>query len=333
MQKYINAATVLILYLHILSACSPQVYLARARPPKLENAKRAASIEAPPRFLTAEEAVDLARYRGWLVPGGVATVPEASEVLLAEMSWVDAKEFLEASSSVGFYPGAGRDRATDRVFFVVVRGRVSNSMAGGAPILGTSLAMVLDKEAHAFYIGIGSPWGSLAPPASQQVPLQDVPNFQMVSYARAQNEFGSLIEPLYLPQNLSLQRIDINPQPGRVDPSEGVLDRGSITFTYVDTAGEPRVWLTQTWLVSQPQVDVPGSAIQVSNHQGTRYSRQIKGGKNSRQILSLAWQPGDRWIYLSAILGPDLTEAAVLDIAMSIYTYDVPHMAPTALPK
>ncbi len=109
-----------------------------------------------PRLLSAEEAVDLARYRSWIYPdvGVVAGVPKAREVLVSRLLWSEARPFLGRVDPSRLKKGeyvspAGKDRpplpgSSSEVFVVVVRGPV---VSDRGKVVADSLALVVDRHA------------------------------------------------------------------------------------------------------------------------------------------------------------------------------------------
>src|SRR6266566_1234158 len=74
--------------------------------------------DAGPSQLTAEEAVDLARFRGWHVTEGTAYAPGADEVYIAAMSWDEAVAYLSRVRAPGRWVRGALDPGS-AVFFVV----------------------------------------------------------------------------------------------------------------------------------------------------------------------------------------------------------------------
>jgi hypothetical protein len=277
------------------------------------------------RLLSAEEAVDLARYRGWIYPdvGVVAGVPKAREVFVSKLLWSEARPFLERVDPSGlkkaeYVPPARKDRPplpdpSSEVFVVVVRGSV---VSDRGKVVADSLAMVVDRHAFVIYLVIGKPWDTVTPPRAQAMPLTAKNQLQDVSLARAQNEIGGvpLVEPKELPASLGLTQINVNPPDAAVDPTGATFDYTSVTFIYSDRIHRSRLWISQTVFLYDAHVSGTTTSVTIGQAGGRRYLRQRDGG----EIIAFAWGRGDRSLYLAGEIGTDLTEEALVSTAASI---------------
>ncbi len=278
-----------------------------------------------PRLLTAEEAIDLARYRGWHDPtvGVIAGVPNPTEVLVSRLPWSEARALLRRVDPSGlqrseYVPPARKDQPkslepSTEVFFVVVRGPV---LSDQGKVVADSVAMVVDRHAFVAYLAIGRPWDRVTPPGAQAMPLTTAHKLQDVSLARAQNEIGGvpLVEPKKLPEGMALTQINVNPPGARVDPTSATFDFTSVTFIYRDQTHRARVWISQTVFLYKPHVRTQATSVAIGNASGERYAMQQDG----RQLIAFAWERGDRSLYLAGEVGTDLREDALVDMAASI---------------
>jgi len=277
------------------------------------------------RLLSAEEAVDLARYRSRIYPdvGVVAGVPEAREVLVSRLLWSEARPFLERVDPSGlkkaeYVPPARKDRpplpgSSSEVFVVVVRGPV---VSDRGKVVADSLAMVVDRHAYVIYLAIGKPWDTLTPPRAKAMPLTAKNTLQDVSLARAQNEIGGvpLVEPKQLPAGFGLTQINVNPPGAVIDPTGATFEYTSVTFISSDRTHRPRLWISQTVFLYDTHVSGTTTSVAIGQARGRRYLTQRDGG----QIVALAWGRGDRSLYLAGEIGSDLTEEALVSTAASI---------------
>jgi hypothetical protein len=272
------------------------------------------------RLLTADEAVDLARYRAWHYQdvGVVAGVPQAREVLVSRLPWSEARDFLKRVDPSRFkkvYVPRTRPYLVDdtEVFVVLVRGPVISDRGS---VVADSLAMVVDRRARVVYFEIGAPWDKAVPPHAQAMATSAGPRLQDVSLARAQNEISGtpLVEPRKLPGGISLLQININPGGTEVDPSQASFAQTSVTLIYSDGAQRPRIWLSQAAFLHKPRLSGTPTPVVIGASNGFRYRIDQDG----RHILAFAWERGDRSLYLAADRGSDLTEEGVLATAASI---------------
>jgi hypothetical protein len=265
-----------------------------------------------PLTLQPDEAVDLARFRGWHTDqADIAGVPQASAAFAAQLTAAQAYDFItQVEAPDHRQPLSGLGTSDTPVLFVVVRGPVSG---GDDKILGDSLAIVFREDGRLVYASIGSPWDHVTPPGAGARPLHAAPQLTDVSRARAQQEFGTpLFDPRQVPAGLALQEININPAGTQVDPGLVPVrfSMESVTYIYADAAGRPRLWFTQTDALAD--FLAPPDAVPEPTD-GRRYS----GTWHDHPFVGVAWKRNtpstQRWLYLSAELGADLTEAMVAE--------------------
>jgi hypothetical protein len=305
----------------VLTACGGAGTAANVGGPENQGAQ----TKGGSRLLSAEEAVDLARYRSWIYPnvGAIAGVPKAREVLVSRLLWSDARPFLERVDPSGlkkaeFVPPTRKDTpplpgSSSEVFVVVVRGPV---VSDRGKVVADSLAMVVDRHAFVIYLVIGKPWDTVTPPRAQAMPLTAKNKLQDVSLARAQNEIGGmpLVEPKQLPASLGLTQINVNPPGAAVDPTGATFDFTSVTFIYSDQTNRLRLWISQTIFLYDAHVSGTTTSVAIGRARGRRYLMQRDGG----QIVAFAWGRGNRSLYLAGEIGADLGEEALVSTAASI---------------
>lgn len=261
----------------------------------------------PPSDLTAVEAADLACFHGWEVNGAPAYAPQPREVLVASLSRREANDFLEKQGVLGKVPTDGLGGFLGRVFVVVVHGPVLNGTGAGAATRGQGLVLVEDADGSApsgaRFVAIGPPWNTVAPPGATALPVTDVPRLGSVSLARARIELAGQ-PPVALPHppdDLSLWRVTINLSGLPVDPSGTEYPGRSVTLTYADPTGRPRLWLTEPAAGGDPRIlgrplplPADGGVVPYAWHAGTW------------EIDGFAWHAGGRSLFLTAEPGPDL---------------------------
>jgi hypothetical protein len=285
-------------------------------------------------LLTAEEAVDLARFRGWHYRdvGVVSGVPTAREVLVSRLPWSEARAFLKRVDPEGYnsahFPGGSPGVADEtEVFLVVVRGPV---LSDRGKVVADSMGMVVDRQARVLYLRVGKPWSSETPPKAEAMPVRTGPKLQDVSLARAQNEIAGtpLGEPRKLPSGLTLTQININPSGTEVDPSMATFAYMSVTFVYSDTK-RPRVWLSQTSFLQKPRVSGTSTSVTIGEAMGRRYVVDRDG----RRLIAFEWLRGDRSLYLAAESGSDLAEDTVKAFGASVVVEGQRPPVPVAAPS
>jgi hypothetical protein len=278
-----------------------------------------------PRLLTALEAVDLARYRGWHYPqvGVISGVPNAREVFVSRLTWKDARALLKEVDPAGLKrfeaaPKARRNgppppAQSAQVFIVVVRGPV---LSDQGKIVADSLAMVVDRHARVIYLAAGKPWDGVTPPHAEAISPAIAHKVQDVSLARAQNEIGGvpLVEPGKLPEGFALAQVNINQSGSPVDPTETSFDYTNVTLIYGDREHQARLWISQAVFLHQPRVSGQATSVAIGKAHGKRYVMQKEG----RRLIAFAWESGDRSLYLVGEVSPDLTEEALVGTATSI---------------
>ncbi|MPZ14865.1 MAG: hypothetical protein GEU73_10665 [Chloroflexi bacterium] len=267
-----------------------------------------------PISLTAEDVVDLARYRGWNVGDQAVYVPSVREALLAQMMWSEARDVLHRLHSPDLDSSRTVDSPDGAVLFVVLRGAVVAGTDDNAEAVAESLAMVFTRRGEVRYRGIGPPWDRADPPGSRRVAVTDGPKLDAVSHARAEVELGGALARPQAPPVLSRGRIAVNPPGSHVDPTGAVVDRRSATFVYTDADQQPTVWVTQTSVLAELQVDGAGSRARPGCPPGVRYEWQ----DDRTGLLAFAWQQSDRLIVLSARLDTVISEHTLDRLAGSL---------------
>lgn len=258
----------------------------------------------PPDDLSAGEAVDLACFQGWNVNGVSAYLPRPTQVFVAELSRSAARDFLQQHGVSANLPASALDGFLGHDYIVVARGTVTNGTSSDASSRGEALALVVDPDGTVRYVGIGPPWDTLVPPNARPYPVPDEPTLSGVSRARARLELGGapLVELPSPPDGLALRKITINLAGLPVDPSGTEYPNRSVTLTYSDGTGQPRLWLTEAAAGGEPRV--LGRPIPL---------RSLPGG-----VTPYAWYAGDleidgflwnhhgRAFFLAADVGLDL---------------------------
>ncbi len=273
-------------------------------------------LSLPPQQLSADEAADVACFQGQQTPQGEhAYIGHQRQVLVAELSQGEAARFLAEQGISGMSPALALDPAVP-VFFVVIRGTVTDRLGGPEQILGQALGLVVDRENHVRYMGLGAPWDTLAPPGARPFAPRLTPRLHNVSHARAAGALDgtAFLGPRSLPDGLALRTIDINQNNAQVDPSGTYTATTSVTSVYTDEAAEPHLWFAQTLSpfeiggITQPET------VRIGDIPAQRYLWQ----QNDRALITLLWQHGDRWLCLTAVLSATWTEQEVIATAASV---------------
>ncbi len=270
-----------------------------------------------PRELTPDEAADIACFDGRrLADGTPAYVGHQREIIVAAMTQGAARAFLETHGERGMSTAVALDPAVP-VYLVVVRGAVTDRLGGPERPLGDALALVIDRRDRAAYASVGPQWATDAPVGGTRVPPRLVPAARGLSLARAYGALDGvpLLAPGTTPPGLIPSGILRNVAGVGVDPSRATVATVSVTVVYADSAGEPRLWLTQ----ADGDIGVPptGSAptpVQIAGTAGLRHAWQ----QGERRFVTLVWRRGDRRLYLTVELGAERTEAAALRFADSL---------------
>ena len=205
-------------------------------------------------------------------------------------------------------------------------------MAGGIPVLGDSLAALLDRRGGAHHVAVGPPWDTLASPGARTLAPRDAARLADVSRARAAVEIGGgpLVEPTALPAGLALERIDVVPGGTAADPLGTTYPLVAVAFRYADRDGRVRLWLSQSTFVAEPRIEAPGAPVAFDHVDGHRHADQ----GNGEPLVALAWRAGDRWLTLTGRLGEGVTESALRRVAASVpIRADAPVVPPTATPR
>ena len=268
-------------------------------------------------FLNAREAVDLALFRGAFCKG-LLSMPDVEQVLLAELTWPEARSFITQVDAAGlhFEP---RGPQPESVFFVVLRGDVQNKDCSFAsPDVGPALAAVFTPAGGTFYIGWGVPWDAVAPPGSLAQAIPDGPNSSDVSLAYARDWVPVVTEPNELPPNLHSVQVSVN-DTGPLDPTGARMvryerDTRSVTLVYEDPAGQERLWLSETWFFGELADVGRWTPVRLGTDWGSRYEQDVGGVK----YISVAWESGDVLFYLTGAVDQELTEHDLVEIASSM---------------
>ena len=281
--------------------------------------------EGPPLFLSPDEAVDLARFMSWFCDEGVLDVRRADEALVSEMTGEEADDFLTA---IGQTP-LSREHYTrpDRLLLVVLRGELSCSLSPDGPPTDNSLAMVFPLgEGSMYFLGLGPPWDSTAPPNAVQMPVRDAPKLRNVSLARA-GWPATAHRPDYVPDGLFLSQVNLNPAGTSVDGSGATFDSSGVSLIYRNGNGETALVLSSSGCRANPAVTGEASPLQVGPAQGWLY-------RSGPDTESLVWRQRERVFLLMTDLGTGVTRDQAVRVARSITVLPpCPQVAPTATPQ
>ena len=143
----------------------------------------------------------------------------------------------------------------------------------------------------------------------QKLPVPADPSLESVSRARAHFELGStpLIKLTSPPGGLYLNGIALHPAGSPVDPSGTTYPGRSVTLSYADGTGRPRLWFSESVATDPPHV--PGNPLPF--------------GQKGSGVIHYAWYAGNwgidgygfqqagRGFFLTAESGPDLTLEAI----------------------
>lgn len=284
----------------------------------------AAGIGAPPVALSPDEAADVACFAGQATAqGDRAYVGHQRQILVAELTQRTAEQFLTAQNVAAPRSPVALDPNTP-LYFVIVRGTVTDRLGGAERTLGGALAVIVDRQNHTTYADINERWNSLAPATARDVAPRLVPRLNNVSVARAQGALGAtVVGPSSVPVGLTLQGVNINRSNTQVDPSGAYSSTpNSVTSVYSDTAAEPQLWLSQATVPFELGANRTARSLPVGSTTG-HYSVREQGASS---IATLVWQDGDRWFCLTARLSAAITEQDLLGTAVA-----VPHL--TAMPS
>jgi hypothetical protein len=269
----------------------------------------------PPEELSPTEAADLAVSHGWTVDGMPALVPEPSEVLVANLSRREARDYLDQQRVPKVLPSPGLADLTARTFIVVAHGSVMNGLAADAMAHGAGLVLVLDANGVSRYVAIGPPWDKASPPRAESVPTDSEPILNDVSQARARIELGGN-EPIELPNppgDLALRRIAVNAAQLPIDPSGTSFDGRSVTLIYADGTGRFRLWLTQAVAGGDPHVLGRPLLQAGADPRLTRYAWHA----GDWEIDGFAWRYRGHSMFLTAEQGEDLSAERIIQ---TVYT-------------
>jgi hypothetical protein len=272
-------------------------------------------------LLSPEEAVDLARYRGWLGPGGAVYVPDPREAWVAELSWGEAEAFLrEVDAPLGL-DDPHADPALP-VLFVVLRGPVSDRVGPGGQVVGEGLGFVEDLRGRARYVGVGAPWSLALPPGARSIPIPIGPTWNDVSLARAEAELGGagLASLTQTPWPLRRTRVAINLAGEPVDATGATFSQISVTFAYADQQNVERMWLTQSTFTGT--LSAPGELRlrELPLPVGSLPVREFRGDGPNGPFGAFAFQAGEHAFFLSLARDTDLADSDLTRAAGSIST-------------
>jgi hypothetical protein len=269
----------------------------------------------PPEELSLTEAADLAVSHGWVVDGAPAFVPEPSEVLVANLSRREARDYFDALRVPAVLPSGGLADYLDRTLIVVAHGTVTNGLDARAAPRGDGLVLVLGADGVSRYVAIGSPWDKAIPPGARAIPTDSQPSLNDVSQARARIELAGN-DPVELPSppgDLALKKIVINAEKLPIDPSGTWFDGRSVTLIYTDGTGRFRLWLTQAAAGDDPRVLGHPFLQTGADRRVTRYAWHA----GAWEIDGFAWRYRGRSMFLTAEQGEDLT---IVTITKTVYT-------------
>jgi hypothetical protein len=269
----------------------------------------------PPDELSLTEAADLAVAHGWTVAGTPAFVPEPREVLVANLSRREARDYLAKLGVANVLPPAGVADYLSRTLIVAAHGTVTGGLDARALSRGEGLGLVLDAGGISRYVAIGPPWDKASPPNAESVLTDAEPTLNDVSWARARIELGGN-EPIELPSppgGLALRRIALNATKLPIDPSGTSFDGRSVTLIYADGTGRVRLWLTQAVSGDKPVVLGRPLLQAGADPQLTRYSWHA----GDWEIDGFAWRYHGQSMFLTAELDEDLTSDT---LTKTVYT-------------
>ncbi len=270
----------------------------------------------PPTTLSPDEAADVTCFQGQLtLQGERAYVGHQRQILVAELTQGTAEHFLTAHNLATPRSPVALDPNTP-VYFVIIRGTVTDRLGGAEQFLGTALAVIMDQRNHITYVGIDDLWNSIAPGNARDLAPRLAPRLTNVSIARAQGALGTTIaDKLSVPANIALQSININRINTQVDPSGAYSSTASsVTSVYTDTSAEPQLWLSQATTPFEVSIATTANSIPVGSNIGHYYAwRQA-----DTSLATLVWQDGDRWFCLTARLSASLTERDIVGTAVSV---------------
>jgi len=258
----------------------------------------------PPRDLSVAEAVDLACFQGFIAGGAPAYMPQPREVFAAELSPRDARAYLRRLGAPADWPSTGLNEYVGRTFVVVAHGTVTTGPDPSSAPRGEGFALVVDADGIVRLVAVGPPWNTAVPPGAQRLPPPDSPRLADVSQARARVELGgnALVELASPPGSLALWRITINPGQLPVDPSGTAYAGHSITLSYADSTGRPRLWLSEPTSRDAPRVLGRPVPLQPITDGVTPYTWYA----GTWELVGFSWPRGSSLLFLTAGPGPDL---------------------------
>jgi hypothetical protein len=280
---------------------------------------------APPRDLSAAEAVDLACFQGWDVGGTPAYVPHPREVFVAELSPRDARSYLRQIHLAADWPSTGLGELLGRTIVVVAHGSVTDGPRADATPRAEGLLLVVDADGAIRYAAVGPPWDTAIPPGGRAMTVPDSPRLADVSRTRARLELGGrpLVELSSPPGGLALRKIAINPERLPVDPTGTSYPVRSVTLSYADGTGRPRLWITQPTAAGEPRIlgrPVPLAALSGGVTPYAWYA-------GSWEVVGYAWPRDGGVLFLTAEPGPDLPVEEVTRTVLALTTPATPTAA------
>jgi hypothetical protein len=280
---------------------------------------------APPRDLSATEAVDLACFQGWDVGGTPAYVPHPQAVFVAELSPRDVRSYLQQMHLAADWPSTALGELLSRTLVVVAHGTVTDGPREDATPRAEGLILVVDADGTIRYVDVGPPWDTAVPPGARTVPAPDAPRLGDVSRARARLELGGkpLVELASPPGGLALRKIAINPERLPVDPTGTSYPVRTVTLSYADGTGRPRLWITQPTAAGEPRIlgrPVPLAALRGGVTPYAWYA-------GTWEVVGYAWPRDGRVLFLTAEPGPDLPVEEITRTVLALTTTTTPTAA------
>src|SRR5262249_43002072 len=133
---------------------------------------------------------------------------------------------------------------------------VTDSPREDATPRAEGLLLVVEADGTVRNIAIGPPWDTAVPPGARTVAAPDAPRLADVSRARPRIELGGrpLVELASPPGRLALRKIAINAERLPVDPTGTSYPIRTLTLSYADGTGRPRLWISQPTAAGEPRI-------------------------------------------------------------------------------